>query len=339
MIKYRQYRYGDEKLIVKLYKEVFRKALPIQNWHWKYNTFSEAGKYIFLAFDKSRCIGQYALIPYKLNSYGETIQALLSLDSMIHPDYQGRRIFSELVKYARKSLINLGDPSITFLNENSISVYTKKFNWKYLGNIPIYCRPLSLKQLKNSNKILFYLFKPFSLIINYISSEKKDIILHQINYFDEQIERKCSKENRFYSMGRTKEFLNWRYIKSPHDYQCFKIIYKGNIIGYCVLRIEEKFGLKLAWIMDLFIDDEFANIFNNVLNVIADKYSLKSDFIVSLLPNKYYKKYFVKSAFIKIPSFLFPHNFYFCATKNHSKQKNIYKLEDWYITWSLNDVI
>ena len=110
MIKYRQYSYGDEKLIVKLYKEVFRKELPIQNWHWKYNTFSEAGKYIFLAFDKSRCIGQYALIPYKLNSYGETIQALLSLDSMIHPDYQGRRFFSELVKYARKTLINLEDP-------------------------------------------------------------------------------------------------------------------------------------------------------------------------------------------------------------------------------------
>ena len=110
-------------------------------------------------------------------------------------------------------------------------------------------------------------------------------------------------------------------------------------MGYCVLRIEEKFGLKLAWIMDLFIDDEFANIFHNVLNVIADKYFLKSDFITSLLPNRYYKKYFAKSAFFKIPSFLFPHKFYFCVNKNYSNQNNIHKLENWYMTWSLNDVI
>ena len=37
--------------------EVFNKELTIQNWQWKYNTFADAGKFIFLAFDKSRCVG------------------------------------------------------------------------------------------------------------------------------------------------------------------------------------------------------------------------------------------------------------------------------------------
>ena len=125
--------------------------MTVQNWQWKYNTFVEAGKFIFLAFDKSRCVGQYALIPYKLNSYGETIQSLLSLDSMVHPDYQGQRIFTELIKYARNELKSLKHPLITFINENTIHVYTKRFNWTYLGNIPVYCRPLSLNQLRNEN--------------------------------------------------------------------------------------------------------------------------------------------------------------------------------------------
>ena len=339
MIKYRNYKHGDEKLIIKLYKKVFGKEMTIQNWQWKYNTFAEAGKFIFLAFDKSRCVGQYALIPYKLNSYGETIQALLSLDSMVHPDYQGRRIFTELIRYARKELINLKDPSITFINENTIHVYTKKFNWKYLGNIPVYCRPLSLKQLRNSNKLLFSLFKPFSLIINYISRSKRDILLQKIKKFDEVIECKSSYNDRFYSIGQTKEFLNWRYIQSPQDYDCFRIMYKGNCIGYCVIRIEEKFGLKFAWIMDLFIQDEFAKYFHNVLNVISTKFFLKSDFITSLLPNNYYKNYYSKALFFQIPQLLFPHKFYFCVNKNHSSQNNMCKLENWYMTWSLNDVI
>ena len=339
MIKYRQYRSGDEKLIIILYKKVFGKKLTIQNWQWKYNTYADAGKFIFLAFDKSRCIGQYALIPYRLSSYDDTIQALLSLDSMVDPDYQGRRIFTELMHYARKELLNLKDPSITFINENTINIYTKIFNWKYIGNIPVYCRPLSLSQLRNRSKILYSLLKPFSLIINYISSQKKYISLDPIKIFDLEIERKCINHNKLYSMGRTKEFLNWRYIQSPEDYQCFKIMYKGSLIGYCVIRVEEKFGIKFAWIMDIFIENEFVNFFHNVLNAISIKYFLESDFITSLLPNNYYKKYYSKSVFLKIPQALFPHKFYFCTAINHSSQKDICKLEHWYMTWSLNDVI
>ena len=339
MIKYRNYRFGDEKLIIKLYNKVFSEKLTVQNWQWKYNTFSKAGEFIFLAFDKSQCIGQYALIPYKLNSYGETIQALFSLDSMIHPNYQGQRVFTGLVKYAKKTLKNLENPSITFLNENSISVYTKNFKWEYLGKIPVYCRPLSLKQIRNQNKILFFFLKPFSLIINYLSSQKDDISLHRIKIFDGEIERNFSNDNKYYSIGRTKEFLNWRYIKSPKHYQCFKIFCKGKLIGYCVISIEEKFGLKFAWVIDLYIQDKFINYFYIVLNIIATKFFLESDFITSLLPNICYKKYYARAGFFKIPQFLFPHQFYFCANKNYSNHKNISKLENWYMTWSLNDVV
>jgi len=173
--------------------------------------------------------------------------------------------------------------------------------------------------------------------MNYIPSEKKNISLHKINIFDDVIERECT--NNYYSIGRTKEFLNWRYFQSPQDYQCFKIMYNGGLIGYCVMKIEEKFGLKFAWIMDLFLKDKFVKYFHNVINLISIKYFLKADFITSLLPNQYYKKYYAKSVFFKIPSFFFPHKFYFCALKNHSNQKNICKIENWYMTWSLNDVI
>ena len=339
MIKYRNYKDGDEILIVELYKKVFGKELTTQYWQWKYNTYSIAGKFIFLAFDNSRCVGQYALIPYKLNSYGETIQALLSLDSMVDPDYQGQRIFTELIKYAKNELKSLKHPLITFINENTIHVYTKRFNWTYLGNIPVYCRPLSLKQLRNANKLLFSLIKPFSLIINYISRSKGDILLQKIKKFDEDIECKSNYNDRYYFIGQTKEFLNWRYIQCPQNYDCFRIMYKGNSIGYCVIRIEEKFGLKFAWIMDLFIQDEFAKYFYDVLNVISTKFFLKSDFITSLLPNIYYKNDYSKALFFQIPKLLFPHKFYFCVNKNHSSQNNICKLENWYMTWSLNDVI
>ena len=115
----------------------------------------------------------------------------------------------------------------------------KKFNWKYLGNIPVYLRPLSLSQMRIGNKILYFILKPVSLIINFISSQKNYISLDQIKIFDVEIERKCIKDNKLYSMGRTKEFLNWRYIQSPEDYQCFKIMYKGSLIGYCVIRVKK----------------------------------------------------------------------------------------------------
>ena len=188
MIEYREYRSGDEKHILKLYLEVFKQNLTIETWEWKYNGIYPDSKLIFLAFKDLSCIGHYALMPYRINAFGKGVQSYISLDSMVHPSFQGQKIFSQLVDYANNQISSLNEPYITFLNEKSISIYTKKYNWTFLGNIPVYCRPLSLNHIKKRNIVLYLLLKPFALSINCIYSRKSKIILKEFNKFDKKDE-------------------------------------------------------------------------------------------------------------------------------------------------------
>ena len=338
MIEFRKYQIGDEKYILELYKKVFKRELSYKTWEWKYNGLNSDRKLIFLAFDGINCVGHYALMPFKINAYGKDVDSFISLDSMVHPEFQGQKVFSQLVNYSSKQIEGINKPYITFLNEQSISIYTKKYNWKYLGNIPVYCRPLSLNYLKTRNKLVYFFIKPFALLINSFNKKINKISLQAFNQFNKEI-LSLSRDSRFYSINRSKEFFDWRFDKAPFTYEKYKILYDQNLIGYCVIRIERKFGLNFVWIMDIFINKEYENQYANVLNIIAMKNMYTSDFITSLLPSKKYTKYYYKSGYIKIPQFIFPHNFYFCINKNKYENEDIYNLNNWYFSWSLNDVL
>ena len=119
MIEFRKYKDGEEESIFKLYLKVFNKKLSYDDWNWKYNGLYPNNKLIFLAFDDLLCVGHYALMPYRLNAFGKGIEAFISLDSMVHPNYQGKQVFSKLVEYAYNNINCLDRPYITFLNEKS----------------------------------------------------------------------------------------------------------------------------------------------------------------------------------------------------------------------------
>ena len=338
MIEHRIYRFGDEEHILELYRRVFDKELTTEVWQWKYNGLYPDKKLIFLAFENSICIGHYALMPYRINAFGKEVKSYISLDSMIHPKFQGQKVFSQLVQYAHNEISSSNEPYITFLNEKSITIYTKKYNWKYLGNIPVFCRPLSLNHLKIKNKKFYLFLKPFALIINQIFRKRGNILVKEFNLFTKEIEL-LFNDSRCYSMDRSIEFLDWRFNKSPFNYKKYKIYYDHKLIGYYVIRNKKKFNINFTWIMDLLIIRGYEDNFSNVLNAIALQNLYASDFITSMLPMKQYAKYYKRSGFIKIPSFVFPHDFYFCINKNKYNDDSIYSLGNWYMSWSLNDTL
>ena len=335
MIKFRKYIPGDEDAIIKLYSQVFNKHLSLDEWNWKYNGLFSNKKIIYLAFKEDLCIAQFALMPYSIYGSRKEYFSYVSLDSMVHPDYQGQRLFTKLKDYALKNMEKIHNPLITFLNEKSLSVYTKKYNWNYLGNIPVYSRVLSLNNIKKNSKLLYLLLKPVSIFKKLFIKSKDNINLRSCKDFDKDILSMHNYDQNF-SINRSREFLNWRFNKSPFHYKKYKIFYNRDLIGYCILKIQTKFNLKFLWIMDLIIINKFQSEFSSILNTISKNYYNKADFLVSLLPNKKYRKFYIRSGLFKIPSFLFPHQFYFCVLSENEK---INKLDNWYMTWALNDTL
>jgi hypothetical protein len=339
-LTFRKYKEDDRDSILILYQKTFGKSIDRGLWEWKF-LLNPAGKiFIYLAFDGSKCVGQYAMLPMSLCYHGDSLQTLVALDNMIHPDYQRKGILTDLEKIFIQNRPE-EIPYYTFLNENSFHAYTSKFGWIFLGQLKIYLKPISLYSLIKRNKI-WKVLSPALTFFRWIYSKKITIKACSFDKFDEDIELLWEKNMKTcgISFNRSKEYLNWRFNKSPIHYEKYKIKKNNRILGFVVLRIQEIFRFKICWVMDLLIDNVYDNeLFAETLLCVDEVVKDRCDFISILLPNKRLLKGAQKVGYKQVPEKLLPHKFFFCVRQNKFYNTDIQIKDNWYFSWSLNDVL
>ena len=109
--------------------------MPPAHWRWQFpsNPFSRPIVYLAETPD-GRLVGHYALIPRPFRDGSRRTLAALSIQSMVHPDFQKQGILKALAAAAEKQLDEDGvDIGITFLNDNSLHAYTQHFGWTELA--------------------------------------------------------------------------------------------------------------------------------------------------------------------------------------------------------------
>jgi hypothetical protein len=280
------------------------------------------------------------MLPMSLSDNGRSVDTLVALDNMVHPDYQRRGILKELEKLIVVDRPN-DIPFYTFLNENSFYVYTQRFDWNYLGPIDVYFKPVSLSTFVAKNR----LYKAFEIpvkLYSLIYRPNRKLGVERIDNYDQTIENLWinNRNNLGITFNRSVEYLNWRFIECPVDYVNLKIVDGGNVVGFVVLRIQKKFGFKICWIMDLLTDGEVEKEhYRDILLAIQDIVKDKCDFITTLLPREDVKRSIKSAGYLKIPNMLFPHQFYFCVRQNGYHFPEINNIANWYFSWSLNDVL
>ena len=339
-IVFRKYEPGDEDSILQLHKTTFGNTLSKEYWNWKFLKNPAKKIYIYLAFDRSLCIGQYAMLPMSLCYNGRTVDTLIALDNMVHPKYQRRGILKDLEKLVVKDRPK-DIPFYTFLNQNSFHVYTKKFGWVYLGTIDVYFKPISLNTFVATNRI----YKPIELsfkLYNFFYRPKLKLHLEKMDKPDKDIEYFWDKNRCKFGItfNRSTEYLNWRFFECPLKYENLKIKHAGEVVGLAVIRIQKKFGFKIGWVMDLITKGNYEEgYYRDALLYIQNFVKEKCDFISILLPSENAKESLKSAGYRKIPQKLLPHQFYFCVRKNDYSCSMINEKKNWYFSWSLNDVL
>ncbi len=266
MISYiREYKFGDKEKIFELIREV-----PINNvwgipisfmihktWDWLFlnNPLNPDGSaHILVSEINSNIIGFIGNIFVDLKVDNKIIKARWGWNFITHPRHRNRGI-----RLFKMYLDMLSFPCFGFPGRRAV-VLEAKLGVHKITSIYRQIRILNMKvflQNKLTNRTISYLG---GLIWDIISKAcfktpypDKNISVTEIASFDDRFNKFWQEVSIDYPIiiVRNQRYLNWRFIEAPFKYHIFTAIKDDNILGYIVLRQEERNGLKRGYIVDI----------------------------------------------------------------------------------------
>jgi GNAT superfamily N-acetyltransferase len=143
VLKVREMTFDDFDALRELYFNVWGYHRPECYDRWRYLTSPIGICPVALAVDGDRLAGAYTLWPTPLSIAGEKVLGAQSIDTMTHPDYQGRGVFTTLanacyeIAAARGYLTMYGFP-----NPLSYPGFVRKLGWSHTGDVKHWIRPI-----------------------------------------------------------------------------------------------------------------------------------------------------------------------------------------------------
>lgn len=217
----RNYKDGDEKEIIRLFREVFNKNMTIEQWRWKYRKQGMEKIYSKVAENTGgKIIGHVGAIPLKGTFHNRPIQFFQTVDVMVHPSFRGlmgnKNLFVKLTKSLFEEIgkgfsdvVCYGFPGERpFILGKRTGVYEKIEHGVESAKVlsRSFLNPLSIKK------------------INW-SSEKLNILW-----------RNLSKHFPL-SLVRDRAYLNWRYSTNPFfSYELIGFFFLGKFKGWAVIK-------------------------------------------------------------------------------------------------------
>ena len=96
-IKIRKFKKGDERGIMRLTKLLFPSFdLSLKQWRWRH--CSDKTRIIVAVDEKNDVIGHWAYIKKNFKGRGRKYKAGLTLAAMVHPQWQGKGVFSRIAE-------------------------------------------------------------------------------------------------------------------------------------------------------------------------------------------------------------------------------------------------
>jgi len=352
----RQYKEGDERGILDLYKLVFGNGISTEDWEWKYKRNHPSQALIILAEADGRVVGQYALLPRLMKVEDNISIGSLSVDTMVHPAYRGQGMFITLTKEAYELAKSRGIHFVYgFPNRNSHHGFITKLDWADLyKGIPLLVKPLNLENILRKrlvdNKLLAGLGdKIGNIAMRALYRSQRNVpvcSVKEISSFDPRFDSLWDGASRGHKIMviRDKAYLTWRYVEKPGNAYVILIAEKEeNLLGYIVLKCMEEFGLQIGFIVDMLTVPEELRVSADLISAALKYFGLRQMDIVGclMLPCTRYSHSLKQAGFINALQKLLPQDMYL-GVRGLSSQYPVTFLTDpnnWFISWGDHDVI
>ncbi len=276
----------DGQAIDEMYVRVFGGAATEASrhrWRWQYEKNPHCpteGPEIWVAKEDGRILGQYASMTVRLKVKDRMLHASWGMDVMVQPNLQKKGVGTKLFDYWDQHVeapLGLG---------LSVASYTlfKKLGWEDVGPVPCHTRILdprpSLKRRFGSFGAA--VFSPLTRAwlrgahpvrrIHEAESGNVEVVPLE-GVFGDAFDRLWERASSGYDfiVERKAKYLRWKFQDIPYvDDQIFQALRDGEVVGYVVLRITERNGVKLGLLVDWLTHPDDTAAVDALLDFVAD---------------------------------------------------------------------
>ena len=224
MITYRRGHLGDVLDLLALYEAAFHKPFSSEWWRWWSEECPRGKNRLTVAEDAGRLVGAYSLLPMDVWVGGEHVKAALCTNVCVHPDYQGRGIFTGLGQHALSvdhgTRLFVGMP-----NRNALPGHLR-VGWREFVPLSFFVKTDCQMQPRRSI---------------------------EVPAFDGRVDALMEKRKGIFSFlpWADAAWLEWRLQRTGASYTRFVIEQGTGIGGYMVTKVYEKDSVRVAHVVDL----------------------------------------------------------------------------------------
>ncbi|NIR48842.1 GNAT family N-acetyltransferase [candidate division KSB1 bacterium] len=253
----RSYNKGDEHQILELWRLVFHHRRSLEHWRWKFqnNPYLEVQAALaYTPFDQ-KIVGQYTVLPVRINFRGDSLLGSQVVDLMTHPDVQRQGISLKTAQHCYEAL-QTNDVSIvfSFFSKTSYPGHVKRLGSKPITPLKQYWLRLNIYSNGLTSKInnFFYsiwlrfrLFKE-RFVLKHLQSSmtfrlSRDATFHQSKTVPHGYDElwHTIRPYEVLSIWKDSEYLRWRYDQNPdREFDYFYLVEGKQIIALAVVTAE-----------------------------------------------------------------------------------------------------
>ncbi len=205
-------------LLVPLFKAAFGVDENLDDLKIKYNTRDVFGLYTigFVACVEGNAVAYYGVFPCYFYLEGRRVLCAQSGDTMTHPEFQGKGLFTLLAKKTYEEAMKEGVSFIWGIpNEKSLPGFVKKLDWRILDKLHSYrikITGLPISKVAYRNRITKSIFEQWfnGFFKEFVKEGKKfQISVNGADIFDDYWTKKSSR--KIYEFRQGNDYLLFKY--------------------------------------------------------------------------------------------------------------------------------
>ena len=321
----RPYARGDEVEILALCEKIFGSTSTLEKWRWR-NFENPAGDaLVFVAEDKEakKLIGHVAALPTDLNVGDFSRKGFFLVDSAVDPSHRGKGIHAALTFAVSKESCQKDGGFGFGLPNNQAYLPTLKSGAIELFTLSLFLKVLDWRKVFRARLRPVFLANAVGGLIQLFQRERQPrnrdgFRIEEVTRFGPEVDElwQCIARRFAISAIRKATALNWRYFQQPNSpYRVFSISRNSQWQGYVVIRVLEKWGLRLGTLVDLFFNPDCAPAGELLLCCAERELRAKgAEALWGLFASpETYPKLFRKAGFFKAPQLKGLRRFHFVA--------------------------